>query len=50
VQLLEDEELRHKLGRRAREEALAKFKLSGFIKAYRELYQELAEARREKQA
>ena len=43
VQLLEDDELRHRLGRLAREEVLAKFRLLGFIKAYRELYRELVE-------
>jgi len=43
VQLLEDDDLRHELGRRAREEVLAKFRLSGFIEAYREAYQELVE-------
>ncbi|HDN78875.1 MAG TPA: DUF3492 domain-containing protein [Chloroflexi bacterium] len=46
VQLLEDDELRHRLGRLAREEVLAKFRLSGFIEAYRKLYQELVESAR----
>ena len=41
IRLLEDDDLRHQLGRRAREEVLAKFRLSAFIKAYREVYQEL---------
>ena len=41
VRLLEDDDLRHQLGRLAREEVLAKFRLSSFIEAYREVYREL---------
>ena len=42
VRLLEEDDLRHQLGRLAREEVLAKFRLSSFIEAYRDVYRELA--------
>ncbi|MGI8430538.1 MAG: GT4 family glycosyltransferase PelF [Solirubrobacteraceae bacterium] len=44
VQLLEDEELRTSLGRQARENVLAKYRLSTPIEGYRRLYQQLAPA------
>jgi polysaccharide biosynthesis protein PelF len=42
VTLLADDEFRRELGRRAREEVLAKFRVSRSVNAYAEVYRELA--------
>lgn len=41
VQLLADDEFRRELGRRAREEVLAKYRISNSVNAYRDAYAEL---------
>ena len=46
VKLLKDHELRETLGRRAREQVLAKFRIDMSVDQYREVYNELIQSKR----
>lgn len=45
VELIADDEFRRELGRRCREEVLAKYRISNSVNAYRDAYRELTERR-----